>query len=759
MRTKTFISCTLVFSVASACAQNVVFERFNAPVFQNGRELPMPFAGGLNAPQFSPADLNQDGIEDLVVFDRVGDVLLTFLNKGTAGKSDYVFAPEYACNFPKLIDYALLRDYNKDGAADIFCASLQAGSQEVQVFRGYFEDKRLRFKPFRFSYPNCPSCDPRYIWYPDNDQPGFWNNLPVSRADLPAFDDIDNDGDLDILTFASSVGGHIWYLRNTSKESGFGSDSLKFRLDDDCWGRFYESGFLPCKNDLSPKADACSNRFDSDAVEDRDGLHPGSTVMTYDEDGDGDREVVLGDISFVCLNKMRNGGTKTAAWMTTQDTLFPSNTTPVGIVIFPAAFYLDLNNDGKKDMVAAPNNQSIGDDQKGVWYYQNTGSVNKVEFSLNTKTFLVGDMIDLGTAAHPAFVDVNADGLLDLVVGNSGYFAPQKTNNASLYLFLNTGTPTQPRFTLDDADWLGLSEFTPNDYDFAPTFGDMDVDGDLDLLVGSNIGSFYFYENTAGPGNPMKFTRDLNPLWITMDVGLASVPVIYDLDGDGVQDVIAGERSGNINYFRNTGSSQQPKFGSQPTIEKLGAINTTIIEVESVGFSAPVLVEEQNGEAPLLITGTNSGHLEVYSGLAPVSTPFTKADKSYGNVDEGGRSHPAFADLNGDGLLEMAVGNLRGGLALYSTKLKSCSTSTTVETPGQLPVSLQPNPARNWVKLQLEAGAPVRWRAFNALGQMTSAAESADPTFYIDVSAWQEGVYFLDIEADNRRAVAKIVVK
>ncbi|MCC6279705.1 MAG: VCBS repeat-containing protein, partial [Saprospiraceae bacterium] len=114
--------------------QNQSFERIDVPLFQNGVELSSAFAGGLNTPQFSAADLNQDGVEDLVVFDRSGDVVLTYLNAGTPGQVSYSFAPEYACFFPKVTDYVLLRDFNQDGAADIFCASTIPGSQEMQVF-------------------------------------------------------------------------------------------------------------------------------------------------------------------------------------------------------------------------------------------------------------------------------------------------------------------------------------------------------------------------------------------------------------------------------------------------------------------------------------------------------------------------------------------------------------------------------------------------------------------------------------------------
>jgi len=737
-------------------SQKLVFPRFNAPVKTDGRVLAFPFVGGLNAPQFSAADLNQDGILDLVVFDRVGDVFLTFLNEGKPDQSCYVFAPEFACNFPALRDFALLRDFNKDGAADIFCASLAPGSQEMQVFQGYFENKTLKFKPFKFGYPaSCIVCNPDHIFFPDNDQPGFWNNLPISKADLPDIDDIDGDGDLDILTFAASVGGHVWYLKNTSVESGFGTDSLRFRLADDCWGRFYESGFVACKNELSTNIGLCSNRFTGVAVDDRDALHPGSTVMTYDQDGDGDKEIVLGDISFGCLNMITNGGNANTAWMTQQDTLFPSNDVAANIINFPAPFYFDANNDGKKDLLVALNAKSIGEDRKGVWFYPNQGSNTNHRFELETRSFLSGDMIDVGSIAHPAFADVNADGLTDLVLGNYGYYNFSGSTNASLYLYLNTGTPTKPSFELADRNWSDFAQFAPNDYDFAPTFGDIDSDGDVDMLVGSNFGAVFCYLNTAGAGQPMNLERSFDLMWLQMDVGQSSTPFIRDMDGDGLQDVLIGEKLGNVNYFKNTGIVGQPKFATTPTIDKLGAVDARLPS-ETLGYSAPAII--QTPEGLLLVVGAEGGHLEAYNGITLSNQPFPQVAPFWGNVDEGNRSHPVFSDLDSDGLLEMAVGNYRGGIALFKTQLKDCSTTTVIADPAaDAALQISPNPARAWIHVQLPAQLPAAWRINNMLGQTVATGTSDSGVIYCAVSEWASGMYWVEAIQEGKKWTGRMV--
>jgi hypothetical protein len=87
----------LILSVQSYGQQRL----FHLPIDlkENNKTLTLGDLGGLNNPQYSDPDLNNDGINDLIVFDRTDNRFFTFINNGTPNTIDYTYAPKYAKNF------------------------------------------------------------------------------------------------------------------------------------------------------------------------------------------------------------------------------------------------------------------------------------------------------------------------------------------------------------------------------------------------------------------------------------------------------------------------------------------------------------------------------------------------------------------------------------------------------------------------------------------------------------------------------------
>ncbi|MEZ4994702.1 MAG: T9SS type A sorting domain-containing protein [Saprospiraceae bacterium] len=714
-------------------------ERLEIDFQESDRSLLFPLAGGLNSPQFSAVDLDNDGRMDLHVFDRVGNKQLTFLNNGSTIEFPYTYAPAYIQSFPDITNWMLLRDYNGDGIMDIFAYGDQV-FDAVMVFTGYYEAGQIHFRRFTFNAPK----NVIYTSLPGGNK----TQLYVSMIDYPAVDDVDCDGDLDILTF-NLVGGYVEFYKNQSVENGFGRDSLIYRLEDNCWGGFYESG-VSNEVELAAQPGDCVNNLIAGGLEVR---HTGSTLLTFDVDGDMNKELLLGDISFDQINLLHNGGDCNTAWMNDQDPDFPGYDLSAEVPVFPAAFYLDVDQDGLRDLLVAPNADLGGVDKEVVWWYKNVGTDDQVEFQFQQKDFLVEHMLDFGTGARPVFVDYNADGLQDLLVGNFSLYEPFGLKNARLFLYENTGTQEQAVYTLVDDDYLHLNQFSQSAYAFTPTFGDLDADGDLDAVIGEQFGRLFYAENTAGPGQPWTFSTPVYD-YMGIQIGQASVPQIIDLDRDGLLDLVVGERNGNINYFRNKGSVTEASFSSDPDEMVLGGVDARVPGY-TTGYSSPRFFEEAGRY--LMLMGTEVGRLELYDNIdGNLNGDFTLLAETYGALKEGIRTHFDLADIDNDGLLEMVVGNFSGGIRFYQTDFPFVVAVRNEDLPSW-ELEIYPNPTAGLLRVKCPGTGQKQLKVFSSQGQCLYNTAVNGLEIEVDSEDWSAGVYWIQVLSDEGRGTGKVI--
>lgn len=711
------------------------------PVSVESKALTDPWSGGVNTPQFSTIDLNQDGQEDLFVFDRQLQKAFTWLAVQENGQWRYSYAPEYEAFFPKDLTYwVLLRDYNCDGLKDIFTSSPLG----IQVFR---QEQAAKGK-LNFSLATDA------LRYNSGKV-----NMQMNSADVPAITDIDGDGDLDVLLVEFSQGFFLELYRNVQSETNQPCGTLSFVQQTDWWG-----GITECEGCNNFKfAEHCAGYEGESVASPMHSGHDGSSLLLLDTDADGDKELVMGGVQCEDLAIFENKGNSGNAVMTGFNPLYPE-IKPANFNIYPAAYYEDVTFDGVPDLLVAPQAyQDIWnmDFERSNWLYQNQGAADQPQFNFVQDDFLQNQMIDLGEGAFPAFADMDADGDLDMLIGNAADYR-NKRYGASLSFYRNTGTATEAKYELVTNDFLGLH--TQQVYNLKPAFADINGDGTTDLILtfkGLQAGStrITYLQNLAKKGQPAVY--DLAYLQTLLKVEDGSSPAFADLDNDGDLDLILGKAASNLEFYRNTGSITAPAFTLEDS--SFGGIDFNFTR----RFLYPA-VHDLDGDGNLdLLTVDESGELRIYRNITQdLNATFTAETEVLENklTEQVQATRLGFglsitvAPLGGENKLYLALGSKGGGLYLLE---QTAGNVANPETNG-LTLQVYPNPylKAGEQPVRVQASEPVQVEMYDMVGKrVLESTGKYSRSHTLALPALQSGVYIVRaVSETGKHTSAKLMV-
>jgi hypothetical protein len=743
-----------VFAAASVVANaqfqgQTYFMDEGVKVFAGAQEKTMAWCGGFDNPQIALADLNHDGKKDLVVYERDYKQLKTFINYGAPGNPDYRYKPQYAKNFPVVDEYLKMEDYNRDTIPDLF----HKGLAGVDVYKGYYNgNNELCFNHYKS------------LFY-DNDTHSIGEvNVYVEPSDIPALLDMDGDGDLDMLAYWSG-GAKMYYYKNYQVEDGWPKDSIMIKLADRCWGKL-DQVFKRTHN----LGVTCDNSGLTGLKQSGQNRHTGNCLCMFDADGDGDYDYMDGNISFSDIQFIKNGKVENSYpvdTMVSQDTTWQSNGHVLNMPQWPATFWLDIDQDGDKDLLFTPHWEGT-ENYKCIALYRNTGSDASPVFTFQSDTFLMDKIIDAGSGSYPMFYDYDKDGKPDLIVGSDGYYQANGTFRSHLLYFKNTSSGFQAALTLQTTDFDSL--FAENMQGAAPAAGDLDNDGKDDLVLGKSDGTIAFFPNTAASqgvqpnwkhtANTQMQLKDSSNTVITVAANAA--PFIYDLNKDGKPDLIIGSRYGYLAYYQNISTTAgQVKLALRNV--QVGHVNPD--SMNFINYSVPFIGKMDNTGNDYILCGSNSGAIYRYDGFQTGNTAinYPTIDTMYSFIHDGVRSAPAVGDIDGDGKYEMVIGNLKGGLTIYSQNQAATINNTALVAGNTKDVRAYPNPAKDMLYFSWNkefAQAPVHVAIYAATGQLlTEHTVSNSPQgTVLNITNIPSGTYFCEVVSGLNKSVLTVTI-
>jgi hypothetical protein len=660
--------------------------RLKEQVLSNG------FSLGINSAQIQTLDLTGDGKEEWVVWDINSRQLQIFEKKG----GQFLIRPELSYFFPSDVSgFLVLADFDRDGKKDLFTSTALG----VKAYRNTSSGSQISWTLAQ-NFLRLEGA----------------NNIPANNLDTPLLQDLDGDGDLDLLLFNFAVGDYLEYYRNTSIERKGSSDIDGFAFPVRHWGNFEFCGCGQISFGLT--CDGRSLATATSPLNQARVQHAGGHSLLYrDFTGDGIPDLLMGREECSTLYFLPNVGTSSNPKFTSFSKELPGFGSLPEFPRFHVGQFLEesLLVSLNTNETAAP--FGIDFAQSVVRLEKGTGKILPI---------LQDHVLDLGENTRPFFNGTSFSG--ELLLTANGKKGTKVLGQA--YRMQYTGTQLE----LVEEDYLGLSGLNLLDLsllDFTSVANEKHL-----LVLGTRISS-------TGVPAPVLLKR-MGANWEEFTLTGLNLRLGDQLSLVGYQgkdQLLVASQNGSLTQYE-----------VDLTARSVRLLATNFLGFQDNPANRNLNVAVRSGERPDLYSVDQTGRIYRTRDFlnAPVREEVLVRIQNQELSLRLGRSNWLAVVKSGLGEADDLILGTRGGGLLYLSAVSSDGGSA-----GEFSVTAFPNPSSG--SFQVVSSLPATGRLVSPLGQvlLPELVLPARRAVLVDIPNLAPGMYFLQLQTEDKQTVVK----